>query len=137
MSKEEKRNNLIPDGMKCYQKNGGGSFRFKNRIIKAGQHFWIHPEAIPQTFAKSFEEIPADYKAVIINSDTVVKVAKPAKAVSGKPKFEVLPAVDEDGNTLKKGKDDLYNVIDETGAILNEKPLRKGKAEEFASALNL
>jgi hypothetical protein len=141
MAKKEKVQqavNIIPDGMKCFQKINGGSYRVSNRIIKPGQKFWIDPDLIPTSFKDGFKEVAPDYKAVIVTTTGASPVKSSKKEVVNVPdKFEVIPAVDEDGEPILKGKDQLYNVIGEDGKPINEKPLRKGKAEEYCAALNL
>lgn len=139
MAKKEKVQevSIIPEGMKCFQKVNGGSYRTNNRIIKPGQKFWIDPDGIPDTFKDNFKEVAPDYKAVIITTVGKPVVFNKKEAVLIPDKFEIIPATDEDGNPLYKGKDSLYNVIDEEGKPINEKPLRKGKAEELRAALNV
>jgi hypothetical protein len=135
--KEKKEvSNNIPEGMKCFQKTGGGSHRFENRIIKTGQKFWIDPNAIPKAFADIFKEVAPDFGAVVIGTNLPIKVTK-AAAKHVTDKFEVIIATDEDGNVITKGKDSLYNVIGEDGKPINDKPLRKGKADELQAALNV
>lgn len=139
MSKDKKNKVVanIPEGMKCFQKIGGGNLRFVNRIIKPGQNFWINPDAIPTGFLDLVKEVAADNKAVIISASTPIffkKVKELPENVA--EKFEMVPAVDEDGVQLKKGNSPLYNIIGEDGEPINEKPLRKGKATESLEALN-
>lgn len=139
MAKDKEKREVshsIPEGMKCFQKTGGGSHRFENRIIKPGQKFWIDPNAIPKAFEDVFKEVAADYGAVVVGTNLPIKSIKNvAKHVADK--FEVIIATDENGDVITKGKDSLYNVIGEDGKPINEKPLRKGKADELQAALNV
>jgi hypothetical protein len=137
MKEKEKKSKLIPDGFKCYQKVGGGSHRFPNRIIKPGQKFWCNPSALPKAIVDVFKEVPADYNAVIVNVENVPLSFNVDEAVIVPDKFEVVQARDDDGEPLKKGKDLLFNVVDEEGKVINDKPLRKSKAEELVAALNV
>lgn len=134
--KEEVAKNNIPEGFKCYKKIGGGSIRFPNRIIKSGQKFWIEPDSIPTSFKDLFEQTSEDYKAVVVNTNNSVKT-KEKEVTNVAEKFEVIIATDENGKAITKGKDPLYNVVDEAGKVLNEKPLRKGKADELLSQLSV
>lgn len=126
----------IPDGMVCYQKVGGGSIRFANRIIKSGQKFWIHPESIPVSFQSACKEVAADKGALIITNANRPRVNKIEEAQVLPEKFELVKALDENGKVIKKGESALYNVVGEDGKPLNEKPLRKMKAEELQATLN-
>jgi hypothetical protein len=137
MAKKSKERKEIPEGMKCYKKLGGGSFRFPNRIIKKGQSFWAYPTAIPSAFKDTIEETAADYNAVIIFSTGASPVASQSKSVEPvSVTFEMTPALDADGNNITKGNSNLYNVVDSEGKVLNEKPLRKGKATELLETLS-
>jgi len=134
--KKSKVTNIIPEGMKCYQKIGGGSLRFPNRIIKSGQKFWVYPESMPSIFKSRVNEIPDDFGAVVVNG-----IERPRfegkKALENVPdKFEMVKALDEDGTVIKKGNSNLYNVVGADEKPLNAKPLRKGKAEELLESLN-
>lgn len=134
--KDKKVVNNIPDGMKCYEKVGGGNIRFPNRIIKSGQKFWIYPESIAEAFRGACKEVPADTGAIVV--DTVVRPKIEGKKAQEQvpEKFSMVKALDEDGETIKKGNSNLYNVVGEDENPLNEKPLRKGKAEELLETLN-
>jgi len=138
MAKDKKSKvvSIIPEGMKCYKKIGGGSLRFPNRIIKSGQKFWVYPESIPEVFKSRVNEVTADTGAVV-----VIVGARPR--IEGKEvlelvpdKFEMVKALDDAGKVIKKGNSNLYNVVGADGKALNDKPLRKGKAEELLESLN-
>ena len=132
----QKATTTIPEGMLCYQKVGGGSIRFANRIIKSGQKFWIYPESIPSLFKNACKEVPADSKAVVIENQARPRVEGKKELGLVPEKFELVEATDEDGELIKKGESVLYNVVGKDGKPLNEKPLRKAKAEELLSAVN-
>ena len=133
--KKAKEVNVIPTGMKCYQKSGGGTIRFPNRIIKPGQKFWINPVAIPKMFLDAIKEVAPDNGAVIVEIENLPVAFDENENTNVEEKFEMVPATDEKGKNLKKGNSTLYNVIDEAGKVMNEKPLRKGKAEELLETL--
>ena len=135
MAKNKKEGNNIPEGMKCYQKQGGGSLRFTNRIIKSMQKFWVYPEAIPEGFKTACKEVPDDFGAVVINTVTPAKQSKKELGIVPE-KFEMVKALDEKGNIIKKGNSNLFNVMGEDAKPLNPKPLRKGKATELLETLN-
>lgn len=126
----------IPEGMKCFQKIGGGSYRTGNRIIKPGQRFWTYPESLPKVFKAAFKEVAADYGAVVVEPLNRPRIDGIEEAKIVPEKFEIVKAVDEEGNEVKKGDSFLYNVVGEDGKTLNEKPLRKKKAEELLETLN-
>ncbi len=137
MAKKDKVVNVIPDGMKCFQKSGGGSIRFPNRIIKTGQKFWIDPNAIPKQFLYVVKEVAPDNKAVVVVMENVPVAFTTDEAKEVADKFEMVKATDETGEVITKGTSQLYNVIDEAGKLINDKPLRKGKAEELLETLNV
>lgn len=136
MAKKEKK--AIPEGMKCFKKKGGGSHRFPNRIIKSGQAFWCYPDAISDAFKDTVVETAADYKAVVISDTGSLPKAKPAKKAKQDDivKFEMVKAKDEEGNPIKKGNSNLYNIVDGDGKAMNDAPLRKGKAAELLETLS-
>lgn len=136
--KKEKVEVVIPDGMKCYEKTGGGSFRAANRIIKPGQKFWARPELIPSAFKDIIKETAPDKKAVILHTDSPKVEGKQVNKTDEvvPEKFKVEKAKDENGEVIKKGDAALYNVVGEDGKVVNEEPLRKGKAEKLLEDLN-
>lgn len=124
-----------PVGMKCYTKVGGGSHRFKNRIIKPGQNFWCYPDAIAESIKDRFKEIAPDKKAVIVSVSATRKETLTEKTIVPE-KFKMVEAFDENGEKLMKGENPLYNVIGEDEKPLNDKPLRENKAVELLESLN-
>ena len=133
MAKKEKKN--IPDGMKCFRKINGGSIRFPNRIIKSGQKFWAIPNDIPKAFNDQIEETSEDYKAIIVPSrNGEAKAEKMEVPVS--PEYDLAKAKDDNGEVIKRGKNPLWNVVSNSGTVMNEEPLTKGKAKEFVKTLN-
>lgn len=126
----------IPEGMKCYQKTGGGNLRVANRILKQNQKFWCYLETIPEAFRDVVKEVAPDTGAIVLKVEDVPRVQLIEEANIVPDKFEMVKALDEDGEVIKKGNSNLYNVVGEDGKPANEKPLRKGKAEEFLEVLN-
>jgi len=125
----------VPDGMKCFQKIGGGNLRLANRIIKQNQRFWSYLETIPEAFRAYCKEVAPDNGAVILNTDAPrTQLVEEAKIVLDK--FKIEKTLDVKGKEIKKGDSSLYNVVGEDGKPANEKPLRKGKAQEFLEILN-
>jgi len=135
MAKKVKTTVNIPEGMKCYQKIGGGSLRFPNRIIKTGQRFWTYPEAI-ESFKLRLKEVPDDYGAVVVTTANRPRIEGKKELEIVLEKFKLIKALDKVGKVIKKGESNLYNVIGADEKPLNEKPLRKKKAEELLEALN-
>lgn len=136
-SKRIKVEKEIPEGMKCYQKVGGGNIRFPNRIIKSGQKFWVYSETIPASFKDSCKEVAADNGAVVIDKLPRPRIEGTEVQELVPIKFEMVKALDEDGEVIKKGDSALYNVVGEDGKPLNDKPLRKGKATELLDTVNV
>lgn len=136
MAKRIKEEKTIPEGMKCFQKMGGGSIRFTNRIIKSGQKFWAYQEAIPATFKDACKEVAADNGAIVVDSLPRPRIEGTEVQELVPEKFELVKALDEDGEVVKKGESALYNVVGEDEKPINEKPLRKGKAKELLETLN-
>lgn len=135
--KKEVENKVDLSGLKCYKKIGGGSMRFPNRIIKPGQKFWISPELIPAGFRDLLEEISADDSAVVVSSVSEHRVTPTGKDTLFLEKFRLEKATNEDGEVIKKGDSALYNVVGADDKPLNDQPLRKKKAEELLSTLNV
>jgi len=133
--KDKKEVTIIPDGMKCFQKSVGGTIRFPNRIIKSGQKFWIIPAAIPKAFLDAVKEVAPDYTAIIVQVDNIPVAFDEDENTNVEEKFKMVTVVGKDGKVLKKGNSPLYNIIDEDSKPINDKPLRKGKAEELLEGL--
>lgn len=125
----------IPKGMVCFKKIGGGSFSFPNRIIKPNQKFWAFPNSVPDAFKDQVQEVEADKTAVILSGVGSAPIAVKEEEVV-ETKFEVVSAVNEDGEPLRKGKKLLYIVADLTGKVISEEPMLKGKANKLAETLN-
>lgn len=133
---KSKDNAGIPKGMKCYRKINGGSLRFPNRIVKSGQKFWAMADELPTMFADQIEETSPDAKAVVIapKDNVPVKAEKNEPAVD--PSFRLEKAEDENHEVIKRGKNPLWNVINQAGDVMNEEPLTKGKAKAHIEMLN-
>ena len=112
-----KRKATIP-GMVRYIKNGGGSLRLPNRIIKPNEVFDAYPEDIPETF-----------RDMIVPLDGEVKKQQEAVVQVSVPKAEKL----EYFTKLRGGG--YYNVVDTNGKVMNEKALRKDAAEDLIKSL--
>lgn len=99
-----------------WRKIGGGSFYFRNRIIKPNQ-----------VFTAKLEDIPEGFRDVIVQVETGKKanVIKPEAAP---------PAVPLEYEIRSRGAG-YYNVEDADGKVLNEKALRKDAAEALIKSL--
>ncbi len=115
-----------------WKKVGGGSLRFKKKIIKPNERFQAYPH-----------EIPAVFRDQIIPLDDV-----PLPAPTKKEVKEVTTKVEDKKRTYRlrvKGKDkDQYDVVysigtDKSGKniwkAINEKPLTKDVARELIADL--
>lgn len=136
MAKEKKAKKDIPKGMKCFRKINGGSLRFPNRIIKSGQKFWANPAEIPAPFTDQIEETTEDKKAVVITPKAEMPNPGKKNEAPVEPKFRLEKAEDEDHEVIMRGKNPLWNVLDQAGKVLNDEPLTKGKAKEHIKLLN-
>jgi hypothetical protein len=101
-----------------YRKIGGGSARLniggQNRIIKPNEVFTALPS-----------EIPFAFKDTIIPLDSLPKV-EAAKPQPVKVSFSVKP----------RGKSkSLFDVVDNLGKVINDKPLPKETAEQLVEDL--
>ncbi len=94
-----------------WRKIGGGSFRMPNRIIKPGQIFRAWPDEIPKAFRDVCQPVDGD---VIFEFDKKGKTPIPGL----KAKFTLFP----------KGND-LFDVVNAQGKVLNDSPLPKSVAE--------
>ena len=137
VKKEVKQFAGIPTEMKCFQKVGGGSLRFENRIIKSGQKFWIQPHLVPNAFKDLINEVAADNGAVVINAISSYKFQNEQDGELLLEKFRLEKALDENDEVIMKADSALYNVVGADNKPLNEKPLRKNKAEELLETLNV
>ena len=141
-----------------WKKVGGGSLRFKGRIIKPGQIFKASLDEIPQAFRDVVipqESIPGDVsapgaimpeiKAVVVEyklkpRENGIKLEQRGKG----PWYDVVDSDDKvlNDKALKRIEakelfDDLtlYDVVDSNGKALNEKGLRKDAAEKLIQDL--
>ena len=113
------RKNFSNDSEKVirWKKIGGGSLRFKGRIIKPGE-----------VFRAAESEIPKSFRDVII----------PLQDIPGTKKEPAVPQhkVVEPVYTLKKrAKGGLYDVVDAKGKVFNEKALTQEIAEKLVKDL--
>ncbi len=102
------------DGSIMWKKVGGGSLRLNGKIIKPGQQFRAHPNAIPAAF-----------KDLIIPLESIPKKDEPPMIVT-KTVYEIKP----------RGKSkSLFDVVDKNGKVLNEKALTKEVAQKLVEDL--
>jgi hypothetical protein len=113
-----KKENVVPvsqpihDGQ-VWWKNNGGTFRMgKNRIIKPGEKFLAHPDQISQAF-----------RDVIVPIQRNLEDQVPVKV--NIPKYEIQPN-EEEG---------FFDIVNEEGKILNEKPLEETVAKQLLEDL--
>jgi hypothetical protein len=103
-----------------WQKVGGGSLRWRNQIIKPGQVFEASLDELP----KAFMDI-----LVCLDKDGLQKVKEGVKKETQAPEF--LYHLEKD-----KTSKIHWNVVNEEGKAINEKPLEKALAEELLTAIN-
>lgn len=120
LQKEEPIIEAVVVPMLRWQKIGGGSLRWGNRIIKPGEVFEANLEDLPKAFM-----------------DTLVCLDKEGlKKAEIAVKKETL--VIENLFKLVKSKvsKSHWDVVGDNGKPINESPLEKGSAEELLLALN-
>ncbi len=100
-----------------WKKIGGGSLRFKGRIIKPGE-----------VFKAAESEIPKSFRDVVIPQQDIPGTKKQPSV----PQHKVVEPV----YTIKpRGKGGWYDVVDAKGKALNEKALKKEIAEKLVKDL--
>jgi len=102
-----------------WKKVGGGSLRFKGRIIKPNQIFKASANEIPPGFRDQvlpLEAIPGDVSA------------------PGPPAVDAKP-VEVEYKLKSRGSGGWYDVVDKNGKALNEKALKKDIAEKLVKDL--
>lgn len=108
-----------------YRKVGGGSLRFKNRIIKPGQEFNADPDEIPTAFLDTLEVL-GEVKGTVKSGKSKDKGKKDKKSAGKKNEYTKVPVEDEEG---------MFNLVDKNGKVLNEEPLSEEAADEFLASL--
>jgi hypothetical protein len=108
-----------------WKKLGGGSLRFRNKIIKPGEVFAAYPEEIPEAFRKFVASV----------SGTVdFGTAQEAPISPTYPITQVAYTIEARTKVEPRGKTKLwFNIIDKEGTILNEKALKKEDAEKLVT----
>jgi len=100
-----------------WKKVGGGSLRFKGRIIKPGEKFKATEEEIPKAFR--------DTVIALENIVGTMKLPPPPENVV-EPVFTVR----------SRGSGGWYDVVDANDKALNEKALKKDIAEKLVKDLS-
>lgn len=106
-----------------WRKIGGGSLRLKiggaNRIIKPNETFNALISEIPAAFRDTVVPVD-DVQAQLIEAKINPPIETPKKLV--KPEYSIKP----------RGKSkSMFDIVDGTGKIFNEKPLSKASAEQM------
>ena len=102
-----------------WQKIGGGSLRWQNRIIKPGEIFLAHLADLSKAFMDTL---------ICLDSEGLKKVKEKEKEETQTP--EVLYHKVELG-------EGFWNICNEEDKAINEKPLTEKEAEELLLALML
>ena len=103
------------DGSIMWKKVGGGSLRLFGKIIKPGQQFRAHPNAIPAAF-----------KDLIIPLESIPKSPEEPPMIVTKAIYELK---------LRGKSKSLFDVVDKNGKVLNEKALTKEVAQKLVEDL--
>jgi len=107
-----------------WQKIGGGSLRIGNKIIKPNEKFEAYPEDISPSFRKFVIPLSGDATFLPLATKEKENVETPKEIT--KPTFEVVPH----GKSLF-----LFDVVSNTGKVMNEKSLKKDVAEALVADL--
>lgn len=120
-----------------WKKIGGGSFRVNGMIIKPNEIFHMAEKDIPTAFRDLV--VPLDEKPVQVEQkkkplkkEVAVTVEKAAKKEEAETK---QTHVDEAVFRLDERRVGWFDIVDEEGKRINEKALRKEKAEELLAQL--
>jgi hypothetical protein len=111
----------LPEGKMKWKKTGGGSLRLSNmRFIRSGQVFDAYPHEIPLAFR-----------------DVVICLSPVDEINAEKEKKIDYVAVKANAYSLVSRGIGYWNVVDKNGKVINEKALRKDKAEELLKSLEV
>lgn len=108
-----------------WKKTGLGSLRLAGRtksIVKPGQTFEAKRSEIPKAFMDTIICLSEDKEL-----EFAAKSVKADVAGAKSPLYKIEP-IEE--------KPDFYNVVNKEGKSINDKPLRKKKAEELIASLS-
>ena len=108
---------IIPDPVQedpriWYKKVGGGSLRIGNKIVKPGEKIQLDPAVIKP----AWKDLLQPLQDVPVKKETPIVVDITKSVYSLKPRGE---------NGL------WWDVVDSQGKVVNDKALRKEKAEEY------
>ena len=106
-----------------WQKVGGGSLRIGNKIIKPNERFQAAPEDISEAFRKFV--IPIGGNSGFKASAKGTK-ENPVQVKANKPVFTVK----------SHGTGKLFDIVDNKGKAVNDKPLKEEAAVELAEGMN-
>lgn len=105
-----------------FKKIGGGSLRLrisgKPQIIPPGQKFKARPS-----------EIPASFKDVVLPLEQIPTAETQKVVQAGKtPVFTKEKYEPKEGETFEQ---DMFNIVNSTGKVLNQKPLTEADADSL------
>lgn len=121
MERSKKEITTQPQPIKLvWEKIGGGSLRWDNRIIKPGEKFEATLEELPVAFMDTL---------ICLDNENLQKAQTAVKREQQTP--ETL-------YHLKKSKTSkgYWDVVNEEGKPLTDKPMEKESAEELLNAVN-
>jgi len=101
-----------------WQKIGGGAFHMNKRIIKPNETFFAFEEDIPKAFRNLCIKL----------SDGIPKKVVPPTIAPVKSKGKI-PTYSK--QLIEEGDEELYNIVNEKGKVINEAPLSKEDAEQL------
>lgn len=103
-----------------WRKIGGGSLRWNNKIIKPGEIFEADEDKLPKAFMDTL---------ICVNPEDRGKIQEAQKAE--KQTKEILYKLQSDTED-----ENLWNIINEEGKPINEKPMVKEEADALLFSVN-
>lgn len=113
-----------PEGLQ-WRKLGGGSLRLNGQIIKPNQVFWAALEDVPTSFLDCLECLSPGGLQKVIKEETVIE-EKDIEMASYSLKLNAAKSTD---------KEQLWDIVNEKGKVINEEPMSKEEAEATITAL--
>jgi len=101
-----------------WQKIGGGSLRWRNKIIKPNEVFLAHREDLPHSFMDCL---------ICLDSEVIQK-----EKIAVQEKASAPPVLYK----LIELQDNLWDVVNEEGKAINENPLDIAQAEALLATLS-
>ena len=137
-----------PDPIISWKKTGGGSFHFKNRIIKPGQTFQARLSELSESIRRFVLPL-SEIKAIPTEKIVAKKLEyfiQPAYTITPRGNSKSwFDAVDKNGTIInekaltkvasKELEETYFNIVNSSGKVINEKALEKESADKLLQDL--